>query len=239
MQNLQEIPNSANIPPTIYLPDETEEKSLLELVRNLPVNSALTLYEKSWRDYEKLLEDVGEASGLRISFSEGVLQVMTLSVEHEYYSAIVQDLVKRLSFAKKIKVLAYRSATMKVDSKTKGAEPDNIFYVQNADRLPNKIVINFGTDPMPDVVVEIDIHHQSKQKFPIYAAFGVPEIWRYDGAKFEIYELQPDKTYHATEHSRALPILSAEALTHFLNQSREKDQYEILLAFDEWLQTQK
>lgn len=238
MQNLQDIPKGANIPPPVF--SSGEEKSLLELVQNLPPSSVLTLCEKTWEDYEKLIEEVGEAGGLRISFSEGVLQVMTLSVEHEYYSSIIHTLISHLSFAKKIKVLLYRSATMKVDKKTKGAEPDNIFYVQNADRLPNKIVINFGTDPMPDVVVEIDIHHQSKPKFPIYADFGVPEIWRYDGKKFEIYELQADrKTYQTAEQSRALPVLSAETLTNFLNQSREKDQYEILLAFDEWLQAQE
>lgn len=237
MQNLQEIPKGTNVPPPNF--SSGEEKSLLELVQSLPSSSTLTLYEKTWEDYEKLIEDVGEASGLRISFSEGVLQVMTLSVEHEYYSSIIHTLVSHLSFAKKIKVLQYRSATMKVDKKTKGTEPDNIFYVQNADKLPNKIVINFGVDPMPDVVVEIDVHHQSKQKFPIYADFGVPEIWRYDGKKFETYELQTDKTYLEIEKSKALPLLSAETLTHFLNQSREKDQYEILLAFDEWLQTQE
>lgn len=239
MQNLQEITKPANLPPNFPTDDENEQKSILEIVQNLPTSSTLTLYEKNWDDYEKLIEAVGEASHLRISFNEGVLQIMTLSVEHENYSVVVEDLIKHLSFVKKIKVLAYRSATMKVDKKLKGAEPDNIFYVQNADRLPNKIVINFGVDPMPDVVVEIDIHHQSKQKLSLYADFGVPEIWRYDGKKFEIYELQPDKTYLEIEQSRALPILKAETLTDFLNQSREKDQYEILLAFDDWLKTQE
>ena len=223
MQNLQETPQTPNLPPPKYSSaEETEEKSLLGLVENLPQSCVLTLYEKTWEDYEKLLEDVGEASWLRIWFNKGVLQIITLSVEHENYSVIVQDLVKRLSLNQKIKVLAYRSATIKIDKKSKGTEPDNCFYVQNADKLPNKIVINFGVDPMPDVVVEIDIHHQSKYKFPIYADFGVAEIWRYDGKKFEIYELQTDKVYLEIERSKALLLLTNEILASFLGQSREK-----------------
>jgi Uma2 family endonuclease len=31
------------------------------------------------------------------------------------------------------------------------------------------------------LVLEIDITHESSRKFPIYAALGVPEIWRCDG----------------------------------------------------------
>ncbi len=239
MQNLQEITQTTNLPPpNISTAEETQKKSLLELVENLPQSCVLTLYEKTWEDYEKLLEEVGEASWLRIWFNEGVLQIMTLSVEHENYSAILHTLTTHLSFAKKIKVLSYRSATIKIDKKSKGAEPDNCFYIKSADKLPNKIVINFGVDPMPDVVVEIDIHHQSKYKFPIYADFGVSEIWRYDGKKFEIYELQADKTYLEIERSKALPLLTSEILADFLGNSREKDQYEILLAFDEWLEKQ-
>lgn len=239
MQNLQEIVQTPTIPPPDFSSEnETTEESLLEIVRNLPEKTVLTFYEKTFEDYEKLLEDVGEASWLRIWFNEGVLQVMTLSIEHENYSVIVHDFVKTLSLRKKIRVLGYRSATIKVDKNSQGAEPDNCYYVQSADKLPNKIVINFGVDPMPDIVVEIDIHHQSKYKFPIYADFGISEIWRYDGKKFEILKLQIDKTYREIERSEALPLLTSQILGDFLGQSREKDQYEILLAFDEWLKNQ-
>ena len=41
------------------------------------------------------------------------------------------------------------------------------------------------------------------------------------------------------ERSRSLPIHNSEVLTDFLNQSNEKDQYEILLEFEEWLKTQE
>lgn len=37
------------------------------------------------------------------------------------------------------------------------------------------------SDPPPDLVLEIDITSSSLDKRPIYAAFGVSELWRYDG----------------------------------------------------------
>ncbi len=41
------------------------------------------------------------------------------------------------------------------------------------------------------------------------------------------------------ESSAALPILTAELLTDFLNRSRTETQSKILFAFEDWLKTQK
>ena len=91
--------------------------------------------------------------------------------------------------------------------------------------------------PAPDVAVEIDLHHESLYKFPIYAALGVSEVWRYDGVKLEIHELENGK-YITKEKSAALPILTAELLTDFLNRSRTETQSKILFAFEDWLKEQ-
>ena len=208
------------------------------IVKKMPENMDLTFGNATWDDYETLLKEVGEASHLRISYNAGNLQIMTLSSLHENYSALVQDIIRQISLQKRIKVLCYKSSTIKVSKDLKGVEPDGCFYVQSADKLPNKLRIDFSTDPMPDIVLEIDIYHDSKSKFEIYASFGVREIWRYDGKIFEIYELQKSSEYKKVKRSKSLPILTAETLSSLLNQSNEKDQYEILLDFEEWLQQQ-
>ena len=79
----------------------------------------------------------------------------------------------------------------------------------------------------------------SKSKFDIYASFGVKEIWRYDGKCFQILDLQKDGEYREIKRSKSLPILTAKVLTDLLNQSGEKDQYEIMLGFEEWIGQQK
>lgn len=209
------------------------------IVKKLPEKADVTFGNTTWNDYETLVKEVGEASHLRISYTRGNLKIMTLSSLHENYSTIVQDIVRQISLQKRIKILNYKSSTMKVTKELKGVEPDGCFYVQSADKLPNKLRIDFSKDPMPDIVLEIDIYHDSKSKFEIYASFGVKEIWRYDGKNFEIYELQKKAEYKQIKQSNSLPILTAKVLNDLLNQSDEKDQYEILLEFEEWLKMQK
>lgn len=209
------------------------------IVKKLPEKADVTFGNTTWNDYETLIEEVGEASHLRISYTGGNLKVMTLSSLHENYSALVQTLITHLSFRKRIKVLCYKSATMKVTKELKGVEPDGCFYIQSADKLPNKLRIDFSQDPMPDIILEIDIYHDSKSKFEIYSAFGVKELWRYDGENFEIYELKKNGNYKEIKQSKSLPILTAKVLSDFLNKSSEKDQYEILLDFEEWLKVQE
>lgn len=84
------------------------------------------------------------------------------------------------------------SATWKRRSIRKGTEPDTCFYVANAASVIGKRSIVLDTDPPPDVAVEIDVTNESLSRFPIYAALGVPEIWRYDGRSACFYELAGD-----------------------------------------------
>ena len=210
---------------------------LTRFVEAMPPDSAVTLRNQTWGDYEKLLDEIGEASGLRISFNEGTLEVMTLSIQHEYFKDIIKDIVRLLGMRKRIRILTFGSATMKNTEVLKGAEPDGCFYVQTADKLPPMIEMDFSKDPPPDVVVEIDIHHKSESKNPIYAALGVSEIWRYNGKKMTLYKLGKKGEYTEIRKSAALPILTAEILTEFLNNSKTKDQYEVLLSLERWLET--
>lgn len=149
-----------------------------ELIDRLPGNSTLILRNVSWDDYEALLAAVGEAPGLRISYDQGTLQIMTLSSEHEFYSDLLKTLIGLLSVRLRIPVLFFGSNTIKRNKDARGLEPDACFYVQTASALGNKIHLDFATDPPPDVAVEIDVHHESLSEFPLYARLGISEIIR-------------------------------------------------------------
>ena len=211
---------------------------LVGIVERMPVDSVLTQHAVSWEEYEELIEAVGDASGLLISYDSGRLQIMTLSQRHERYSTLIGRIVGQLSLLLRIKVLFYGSVTIKKQRKQKGVEPDACFYVQNATLVGTKDEIDFNVDPPPDVVVKVDLHHESLSKFPIYADLGVPEIWRYDGKALTMHHLR-DGEYVASEASLSLPVLTSGVLTEFLARSPKQDQYDILLAFEEWLKTQQ
>ena len=125
---------------------------------------------------------------------------------------------------------------MRKRKKTKGNEPDACFYVQTAAAIGNRIVLDFAVDPPPDVVVEVDIHHDSRDNYPIYAALGVPEIWRYDGQAMTIYHLH-EADYVIAEASQALPMLDSQVLTEYVRRMPQDGEFKAILAFDEWLQS--
>ena len=213
-----------------------EAVNYYEIVAKLPVGTEIAFHNVAWEEYEELLAQVGEASGLRISYHDGKLKVMSLSSEHEKYVDFIKCLVAQIRVRLRINILFFGSATMRKRKHTKGNEPDACFYVQTADVIGNRIRLDFAVDPPPDVVVEVDVHHRSEENDPIYAALGVPEIWRYDERTVRILHLQGDE-YIPVETSLALPMLTAHILTEFLTRMRGEGELIAILAFDEWLQT--
>jgi Uma2 family endonuclease len=212
-----------------------------DIVARLPADSEVTFRGVSWDDYEDLLEHLeqaGEASGRRISFDMGVLTIMTVSTEHEKYTRFIDQMMALIKVRLRINILSFGSATMRKRKKSKGNEPDACFYVQTADALGNRIHLDFEVDPPPDIAVEIDVHHESRSRFSIYAVLGVPEIWRYDEQELTIHRLQGDD-YVIASQSLALPWLTGRVLTEFLTRLRDEGEFQALLAFDEWLQSQQ
>ncbi len=208
-----------------------------EIISRLPAGSDVFLRGQTFEDYEEIIESVGEASGLRISFDGRNVKIMTLSTKHEKYVRLVERLIDNLSMRKRIKILSYGSSTMKSSRQERGSEPDCCFYVQNAELVADKEAIDFSRDVPPDIVVEIDIHHSSMEKFEIYSKLRVPEFWLYDGERLRIYRIESEN-YVAVKKSLALPILSDAVLTDFLNRLQNSDQFEILLEFEKWLDGQ-
>lgn len=208
------------------------------IVASLPADSQVIFHNVSWAEYEELLEQVGEPAGLRISYDNGRLDAMTLSAEHEKYVLFINRLVSQLSFRLQTNILFFGGPTIKSSTVLKGNEPDACFYVQTAAAIGHRIALDFAVDPPPDIAVEVDIHHGSLNKFPIYAALGVPEVWLFDGAQLTIHLLQQDQ-YSGAATSLALPVLSAAALTDFLTRLRTDGEFQTILAFDEWLRAQQ
>ncbi|HEX5085191.1 MAG TPA: Uma2 family endonuclease [Blastocatellia bacterium] len=206
------------------------------IVSQLPEDTEVIFHGATWEDYEELLDQVGEAAGLRISFNDGTLKVMSLSSEHEKYVRFIEGLIVAIKLRLRINIVSFGSTTMRKRRKSKGNEPDACFYVQTAAVIGNRIELDFSIDPPPDIVLEVDIHHDSTNNDAIYAALGAPEIWRYDGCAMTIYHLQEGE-YVVAEASRALSMLNGEILTEHMNRMLRDGEFEALLAFDGWLQS--
>ncbi len=97
--------------------------NLHEIIEHLPIDSRLILYGISWEDYEALLNQVGEARGLRISYDDGTLQIMTSSSAHENYAWFIGSLVGAIRLRLRINIRFFGSTTMKQRKSAKAPNP--------------------------------------------------------------------------------------------------------------------
>ena len=198
---------------------------------------AILLKDISWNEYELFLEDFAEKAGWRLAYNEGKLEIMPPTYEHEFNSFSFGYFVSAYCEEYDLEFVGAGSTTLKNKFSAKGVEPDECFYVQSAQKVIGK-TFKSKDYPMPDVVIEIDITTDSLDKFPIYSALQVSEIWIYDGKKVSFNKLEGRK-YHQISHSVALPMLSAEKLTEFLRLSQAKGQTFALKNFRQHLNSLK
>lgn len=198
----------------------------------------ILLNDVSWKEYEMFLEDFEERAGWRLAYDGGKLEIMPPLMMHETPSRWIDLFVWAYCDHFDLTLELAGSTTFRRELKKKGIEPDACFYIQSADKIIGKIEsLDPQNYPVPDVAFEVDITHGSLDKFPIYAALGVPELWLYDGKNLTFYELEGEK-YHQILSSRAMPQLSSEKLAEFLKISREKGQTFALKSFRAWLDEQ-
>ena len=178
-----------------------------------PVEHSVILHGVSWETYEHLLEEHNESAGTHFIYDHGDLEIMVLSLRHEFPNRVLHDLIKTLCLAFGIDAFPLGSTTMKRKGLQKGLEPDSAYYI---DRVPvNGLDIDPGAGPPPDLIVEVDVTSPSLPRFPIYAALGVPEIWRYRDGRVEMF-LLAEGQYVERSVSRALHPFSAEVATRFI-----------------------
>lgn len=104
----------------------------LDAIQHLSEGATLRLAGVSWDEYEELLSELGDRAGLRVSYDEGRLQILSPTAEHEEYKESIFCLAHLLADETDIILETRGSTTYRRKSKAKGAEPDTSFYVRNA-----------------------------------------------------------------------------------------------------------
>jgi len=192
------------------------EAQIIERLLDHTVTQKRTYYGVSWDAYLRLLDELGDGSRLRLTYNRGVLEVMSPKPKHEKLARLIDLVVAHFALAKNQNVVNCGSMTMRASNVERGGEPDSCYYVQRESQVRGLKDIDFAVHPPPDIVLEIDITSPSLDKLGLYAALGVPELWRHDGTRLEFHRLTPTG-YIAITHSIAFPILSTEMLMEFLH----------------------
>jgi len=187
-----------------------------------PPEQRVVLHNVSWETYERLLAENPDSPSPRFTYDRGELEIMTLSPEHEWYNRLIANLVNMLALELRVDILDLGSTTFRLRKKERGFEPDSCFYVEHVRQMRGKKKIDLSVDPPPDIIVEVAVTHPSVSKFPICAAFGVPEIWTYDGSRLTMFRITGSE-YAETPSSQILPKLGATQLSEFLELGKSMD----------------
>ncbi len=194
----------------------------------------------SWETFEQILKELGDNRSTRLAYNNGFLEIMTPLGPHENNNRFIESLIGVIADELYLNLKKFGSLTMKRSKKLKGAEPDSCYYLQNEPLVRSKQEIDLDQDPPPDLVLEIDMSSGSLDKLPIYAAIGVPELWRYDGNKLEVFVLRElEEIYLSVSESSTFPWLPMDVIPRFIRQSLVDGETATLRAFREWVRGQE
>jgi len=216
----------------------TQTLNYRDAIAHLPVGGTLILNDVPWGEYEQLVADLGDSAGVRVSYDQGRLEIMSPSSKHEKFALLITLLVWTAAEEIDVVIEGLGTTTYKQEWLAKGVEPDGCFYVSNAEAIIGKERIDLRIDPPPDIVVEIDISYESTRKLAIYAGMGVPEVWRYDGKRAHIYQLV-GQDYIAVDTSKVLPVFTTDVLSRFVEQGKTEGQTAVRRSFRDWLRAQQ
>jgi len=191
----------------------------------------------SWQTYESLVNELAEQPGIRLTYDRGNLEIMTPSAPHEGSKKILGRFVESVSEELNIEIRSLGSLTCRREDLARGLEPDQCYYIQNENVVWDKEQIDLNQDPPPDLVVEIDVTSSSIDRLSLYASLGVPEVWRYDGNRLIIYQLEAQEYVEQTV-SPTFPFLSQVEMLRFLELRRTTKENALIRLFREWVRSQ-
>ncbi len=204
------------------------------LVKSTPAEQRTVLHNVSWETFEALLRDTGEDRGSRFAYDCGTLEIMTPLFEHENPKSNFGNFIVALAEELDIEIISAGSTTLKRKLARRGIEPDTCYYIQNELAMRGRETLDLENDPPPDLAIEIDITRSSVNKFNIYGALGITELWRYDGQNLKFYQLIDGK-YIECEFSIAFPIVSVSEISRFIEQSKSIGEIALLKSFRAWV----
>ena len=166
-----------------------------------------------WSTYV-VLRDSLDSSGVRMTYLQGQLEIMSPSREHEVDKKQIARLLELFCLERDIPLFGYGSTTFRREERERGLEPDEC-YCRGADR------------DIPDIAIEIIVTHGSIDKLEVYRGLGVREVWTFEAGRFRVLALNDDR-YELIATSAVLPEVDLARIAHFATQP---DQHLALRAF--------
>jgi Uma2 family endonuclease len=187
-----------------------------------------------WQGYQALLGLVGNQP-VRLTYDRGDVELMSPLFKHERNRSLLAQMVEILTEELGIPRMSAGATTLKREDLDRGLEADASFYLGDLSRLSDTDDLDLAMDPPPDLAIEIEITRSVLNRLGVYGALGVPEIWRFDGRNLRILDRQPDGSYREIPRSEALPWISIEEMTRFVQLEETRDETLWARKFRAWV----
>ncbi len=179
---------------------------------------------------------------LKMAYHDGTLEIVSPNLmRHEVASRRLSTIVTTVANRWGLAYDGAGGATFRRGGsgvyQGKGKEPDGSYYFASVDRLPRDREPDLDAgDPPPDLWIEVDNRASSKGKLPVYAALGVPEVWRYrSGRKTLAFLRLNGDVYEPIDRSLALPALTPALVLEALGLGENKIDSEWMPLLRDWV----
>ncbi len=182
----------------IQLHQESEERYLIT--------------EITWLGYETLLKKLEDKPGYRVTYLDGVLEIVSPSLRHESIKKRIGDLLLIYFLETDTEYYPKGSTTFRKEEKKGGTEADESYCI--------------GVDKeFPDIAIEVIITSGSINCLAVYNQLGVKEVWFWQNESFSIYHLREENPtkliqtygYELIQSSEILAFLDINLLTECVN----------------------
>jgi Uma2 family endonuclease len=192
------------------------------------------LTEVRWSTYLALLADLRKRRGTRLAYCRGRLEIVTTSEAHERWKKLLARMVEALTEELGLECLSLGQTTWRREDLECGIEPDECYYIAGEPKVRDQDAIDLAVDPPPDLAIEVEISRSAVDRLEIYAALGVPEVWRFDGQTIRVHRLRAGR-YVESSRSRSFPGLPIAELARFAALRRSMGETRLLKAFRVWV----
>jgi Uma2 family endonuclease len=211
-------------------------------VSSLPERSScaeqrFSLYDLDWAAYRKI-SDALTGHHLRMVFDQGRLELCKVTSRRAGCGRLIGLFVAMLTEELDLPIMGCGDMTCERVALQCALEADETFYIENESLVRRKEPIDLAVDPPPDLAVEIDFSQGKRSRLGVYAAIGVPEVWRYDGEQLRIHQRGVGGQYAEVERSPHFPIVTGNDMLRFLQQRTQTESNQLMRGFRSWVREQ-
>jgi Uma2 family endonuclease len=179
-----------------------------ELARIADPEETSIVSDVDWQTYEALLARLADNSHYRVTYLNGILEIVSPSIRHEKIKKRLAILLERYLISRQIQHTPLGSTTLKDRLKNAGAEPDECYCIG-------------AEKDIPDLAIEVNITSGNINKLATYQQLGVTEVWFWEANRLKLYYLRQEtgsdssltSGYAQIERSVLLPDLNIALLS--------------------------